>query len=271
MNKQFDIIIIGDSHEGIKALKKLAMYGQQLKIALISRSFKSVTTKCSLNIEYLEDDVLLIDYKAKLFGCYLKSGIRLYSTHVILACGVKYADYLVNGKPVPNVFNTANDISKSAKNLPAVVVGHDAAAIKLALSVAKKYRQVYVCMDTISPVCSNALKTKLNAVNNIVLLPNATITKTYTVNGVLDKIDLSNYSQIICKAVFVKTTPTPETDFVPNKLINKDYLGYCLTNTQAESTLVPKLFAIGNCAAKSSAKQQEIMIKSILSDFVEVN
>lgn len=270
MNKQFDIIIIGDSPEGVKALKKLAGTSRQLKIAFVSRAFKSTTTRDFLNVEYIKDDLLLIDYKAKLFGCYLKSGLRLYSTHVVLASGLKYANYLVNGKPAPNVFNTATDISKLAKNLPAVVVGHDTAAVKLALSVAKKYRQVYVCMNVLNPVCSDALKAKLDAANNIVLLPNASITKVHTSKGVLDTVELSNYSQITCKAIFVKTASTPETGFVSTKLINKDSAGYCITNNQAESTLVPKLFAIGSCAAKSPAKQQEMMIKAILADFTEV-
>ena len=82
MNKQFDIIIIGDSPEGVKALRKLASTSRQLKIAFVSRTFKSTTTRDFLNVEYLKDEVLLIDYKAKLFGCYLKSGLRLYSSQV---------------------------------------------------------------------------------------------------------------------------------------------------------------------------------------------
>ena len=169
MNKQYDIIIIGDSPDGFKALKALAAASQTIKIAYVSREFKSTTTRDFLNVEYIKDELVLVDYRTQLFGCYLKSGDRLYSTHIIVASGLKYAPYYVNGKAVPNVFNTPYDISKAAKNLPAVVVGRDTRAIKLAIAVAKKYRHVYLCMDTINPSCSTALKEKIEAITKLII------------------------------------------------------------------------------------------------------
>ena len=270
MNKLFDIIIIGDSPEGYKALKQLATASTGIKIAYISKTFKSTTTHDFLNVEYIKNEVVLLDYKLKLFTCYLNGGCRLHSTHVIIASGIKYASYLVNGRPVPNVFNTVYDISRSAKNLPAAVVGHDTAAVRMALAVAKKYRQVYLCMDAISPDCSKKLLTTVEATKNLVLLPNAFITKVHTTGGELASVEMSNYSKFICKAIFVKTNTAPELTFVPKKLIAKDADGYCITTANSESTLVPKCYAIGSCAVKYTAKQQKAMINTILADFVEV-
>ena len=53
-----------------------------------------------LNVEYIKDEVALTDYKNRLFGCYLKSGSRLYATHLVFAVGQKYAPLTINNKKV---------------------------------------------------------------------------------------------------------------------------------------------------------------------------
>jgi hypothetical protein len=112
MNYQYDLIIIGDSKEGNQLVKSIATANLNIKIAFISREFKSATTPDFLNVEYIKDEVILTDYKNRLFGCYLKSGSRLYATHLVFAVGEKYAAFTINNKKVPNVFNTTVDISK---------------------------------------------------------------------------------------------------------------------------------------------------------------
>jgi thioredoxin reductase len=270
MNKPYDIIIIGDSVEGFKAMKQLASSSCKIKIAFVSRDFKSTTTRDFLNVDYITEEVVLVDYRARLFSCYLKNGPCIFSTHLILSSGIKYAPYLVNGKQVPSVFNTTKNINRFAKTLPAVVVGQDAGAAKLAMAVAKKYKQVYLCMNSINLNCTETIKSKLNTIDNIVLLPNATITKVHVSNNMLTAVELSNYSKITCNAIFVKTTASPDIDFIQNNIILKDTDGYCVTSENAESTIVPKCYAIGACAAKSTAKKQDAMINSIITELMEV-
>ena len=270
MNKQYDIIIIGDSPEGAKALKQLATASQKLKIAFVSTSFKSSTTRDFLNVEYIKDTVALIDYRAQLFGCYLDSGVRLYCTHIIIASGLAYAPFKVHGKTVPSVFNTYYDIPRTAKALPAVVVGRDTAAVRLALEVAKKYKIVYLCSDTFELDCSEALNNKIAAVPNVVVLPNAIINKFCVTDNKLTTIELSNYATLTCHAIFVKTAATPETKFIPNNIVKKDANGYCIVSESAESTLVPKCFVIGSAATKSTAKQKNAMVDAILTELLEV-
>ena len=106
MNYQYDLIIIGDSKEGNQLVKNIADANINIKIAFISREFKTATTPDFLNVEYLKDEVVLTDYKNRLFGCYLKSGTRLYATHLVFAVGQKYAPFMINNKKVPNVFNS---------------------------------------------------------------------------------------------------------------------------------------------------------------------
>ena len=269
MNQQFDIIIIGDSKAGKDALKRIASEKPSVKIAFISREFKSSTTRDYLNVEYINDEVIYTSYQKRLFGCYLKSGLTHYCTHLVIASGVEYEDLMLNNEYVPNVFNTLDEIPKQAKNQPALVIADTDVEVKFALSVAKKYKQVYLCTKYIEPSMTTATKKKLEAAENIVVLPNTSVINFVSKEGVLEKVGLDNYSYITCSAIFIKTATSPETYFVFEKLITKDDNGYLETDIKSESKLIPKCFAIGNCTKKTTKKMLVAMCDSILEDFKE--
>ena len=199
MNHQFDIIIIGDSQEGHTVLKQVASTRPTIKIAFVSREFKTKTTHDFINLEYIRNEVIFTDYKNRLFGCYLKNGDRLYSTHLVIATGISYAPLLLDNKAVPGVFNTTSDISKLAKNLQAVVLCNSEADVKLALAVAKKYKYVYLCTKTFRFCTSGSLKKRLAETPNIAVLPNAWITKVVTQNGVLTRVELRSEERRVGK------------------------------------------------------------------------
>jgi thioredoxin reductase len=272
MNYQYDLIIIGDSKEGNQLVKNIASANINIKIAFISREFKSATTPDFLNVEYIKDEVVLTDYKNRLFGCYLKSGNRLYATHLVFAVGQKYAALTINNKKVPNVFNTVVDVSKEAKQLPAVVLVRKEADVTLAFEVAKKYKYVYICLDEFSGKLSEEVNRKLllKQSSNIVVLPNTHIKKVSNYDETLLKAELDNYSTVLCAAIFVKTEASPDTSCVPVRagLIKANEAGYLEVDNKLESTLVPKCFAIGNCCAqKCTKKMVNSLIDTILTDF----
>lgn len=266
MNRQFDVIVIGDSKAGNEAVKNIAAANRAIKIAFISREFKRSTTRDFLNVEYIKDEVSYTDYNRRLFGCYLKSGIRHYCTHLVIASGLSYAPFMIGNKGVPGVFNTATEIPKTAKQQVAVVVGGGDTDTKLALAVAKKYKYVYLCTKNIELEVTEATFKKLAKAENILVMPNVSITKTTFEEDALVSVNLDNYSKITCNAIFVKTEATPETSFVTEKLISKEN-EYLKTSNIAQSLLVPKCFAVGSCAAKSTKKMQAAMVEAILSDF----
>ena len=267
MNYQFDLIVIGDSKKGNEAVKYIAAAKAGIKIAFVSREFKSTTTHDFLNVEYINDEVILVDYKNRLFGCYLKNGNRLYSTHLIVASGLEYAPLLLNNKQVPSVFNTTDDVSKTAKNLQAIVLGCTDADVKLAQSVAKKYKYVYFCIDSLNTHITKSNMDKLADIKNLVVLLNASITKVLSIDNQLKEVELDNYSKITCSAIYVKTPSKPEVAFIPDKIIAKDAEGYLDTTANLESNLVPKCFATGNCTKKNTKKMNLAMYESILNDF----
>ena len=267
MNRQFDVIIVGDSKAGNTALKSIAGANRRISVAFISREFKSSTTKDFLNVEYIKDEVVFTDYNKRLFCCYMKSGERQYCTHLIIASGLGYAPFTVGNKVIPGVFNTVNEIPKAAKQQVAVVVGNNDADVKLALAVAKKYKYVYICTESMDlNITENNCK-KLNAAENILLLQNSSIVKATFTDNSLSSVSLDSYAKITCNAIFAITASTPEVAFVSEKLIEKDTEGFLKTSDISQSLLVPKCFAIGNCVKKSTKKMQTAVIDAVLADF----
>ena len=80
-------------------------------------------------------------------------------------------------------------------------------------------------------------------------------------------MELDNYSTVTCSAIYIKTATVPETSFVSDKLILKNEEQYLDTKNNLESSLVPKCFAVGNCAKKSTKKMISNMYETILNDF----
>ena len=271
MTYQYDLIVIGDSKEGNQLVKNIAAANTGIKIAFISREFKTATTPDFLSVEYIKDEVTLTDYKNRLFGCYLKSGNRLYATHLIFAVGQKYAPFVVNHKKVPNVFNTTADIPKEAKKLPAIVLVRTETDVTMAFEVAKKYKYAYLCLEEFSGKVSEAVNKKLHTKqsSNIVVLPNTHIKKVSIHDETLINVELDNYSTVLCAAIYVKTEASPDTMCISARtgLIKANEAGYLETNDRLESTLVPKCFAVGSCAHKCTKKMINSLVETILMDF----
>lgn len=268
MNYLVDVVVIGDSIEGYEVIKKIAPANPSIKMAFISREFKSTTTYDFLNVEYLKGEVIFTSYKNRLFGCFLENGDRVYCTHLIIATGLAYAPLVLNNEVVPCVYNSLTNIPKTAKSQPAIVLGQQNSDVKFALDVAKKYKQVYFCTDkpAIEDITA-ANEKKLSEAENIVVLPNTSPLNVVVSEGILQEVELDNYSTITCSAIYVKTDTSPEVNFVSDKLIKKTTTNYLEVSDIAESALVPKCYAIGSCAKKSTKKMQQAMVDAILKDF----
>ena len=199
----------------------------------------------------------------------MKNGDNIFSTHLITAAGLNYEPLIINNEKVPNVFNTLDDVSKLAKDQPALVICNQDSDAKFALEVAKKYKQVYLCTKTVDLNESASATTvkKLAKTENLAVLPNTSIQKVILdKNGSLQKIELDNYSEINCSAIFAKTASKPAIDFIPRKILPRED-GYPAVKDNCESALVPKFFAAGNCLKKYTKTMEQKLIDSILNDF----
>ena len=269
MNYLVDVIIIGDSTVGHELLDILATSKPTTKFAFISQTFKKTTTHDYVNVKYFKREVVYTSFRHRLFSCFFENKDCVYGTHLIIASGVNYEPFTIDNETITGVFNTTDDISKAAKDQPAVVVYNKASDAKFALEVASKYKQVYLCSEK-ADITGDLTKTvakKLADTENIAVLPNARLKKAIFENGILQKIELDNYSVINCSAIFVKTNTTPSIDFIPKKLIPRDEQGYLAVTSNAESSLVPKCFAVGNCIQKYTKAMGNKLVESILKDF----
>ena len=268
MNFQVDVIVVGDSKAGHEILDKIASSKSSIKIAFISQSFKSTTTHDYINVKYFRSEVEYVSYRHRLFCCYLKNGDHVYSTHLVIASGLNYEPLMVDNEQVPCVFNNIDDVPKTAKDQPALVICNQDSDAKFAIEVAKKYKQIYLCtkvVDLTESVSATTAK-KLAKVENLAILPNTSIQKTIFDNGELQKVELDNYSEITCSAIFAKTPSKPAIDFIPRKILPREE-GYPIVKDNCESELVSGCFAAGNCLKKYTKTMEQKLIDSILKDF----
>ena len=268
MNFRVDVMVVGDSKSGHDVLDKIAAGNQAVKVAFISKTFKSTTTHDYANVKYFRDEVEYVSYRHRLFCCYLKNGNTIFSTHIVIASGLDYEPFMVNNAPVPCVFNTIDDVPKVAKDQPAIVICNQDSDVKFAMEVAKKYKQVYLCTTAldITEITSSTTAKKLIKVENIVVLPNTSINKVTLEKDQLQKVEFDNYSEVNCSAIYAKTAATPAINFVPRKIVARE--DDCPVVTEnCESTLVPNCFVIGNCLKKYTKAMEQKLVEAILKDF----
>lgn len=268
MNFRVDVIIVGDSKAGHEILDKIASTKSFIKMAFISQAFKETTSHDYNNVKYFRDEVEYVSYRHRLFCCYLKNGDNIFSTHLVIASGVNYEPYAINGAELFGVLNSLDYVTKSAKDQCAIVLGSQESDAKFACDVAKKYKHVYFSSKDVNIVenVSSAASKKLIGTENITVLPNTSIKNVVTNNGAVSKIVLDNYSEIDCSAVYAKTNSTPAIDFVPRKIISRED-GYPVVKDNCESMLVPGCFAAGNCLKKYTKSMEQRLIESILKAF----
>lgn len=268
MNFRVDVIIVGDSKSGHDILDKLAKSNPNINVAFISQAFKSTTAHDYANVKYFKDEVKYVSYRHRLFCCYMNNGDNIFGTHLVVASGLKHEPLVINNKQVPCVFNNIDDVSNLAKDQAALVVCNQESDAKLAVEVAKKYKHAYICTKelNLTESLSAATAKKLNKAENITVLHNASIKNTISDSGVLQMVELDNYSEIACSAIYLKNDSAPAIDFIPRKIISRDG-AYPIVRDNCESYLVPGCFVVGTCLKKYTKAMEQKIVESILRDF----
>ena len=113
---------------------------------------------------------------------------------------------------------------------------------------------------------SAATAKKINKAENITVLHNASIKNAISDSGVLQRVELDNYSEIACSAIYLKNDSAPAIDFIPRKIISRDG-AYPIVRDNCESYLVPGCFIAGTCLKKYTKAMEQKIVESILRDF----
>ncbi len=258
-----DIIIVGASPEGIALCDYLCAKRPDLKIILISTHFNNICLRHKLNnVERITDTVIYSNYMHGVITLTLASGKLVHATNVVLATGTKPTKLDLCTK---NIYYKASDVDVCSKVKQAVVIGNNSKAITAALWASRRFRYVYLCAPAIKIDATKKDVLRLSQVNNIVYLPNCSIRAVQNdKRGDLEKVILDTYEELNCHAILAITKRTPDVPkFNMNMIELED--GYIKVNHVGETTVVPKIYAIGACTKHTSKRNITIVGKNILS------
>ena len=257
-NEIFDVIVIGASNAGINFCNYIDSKTVNTKIALVSKHFNFLNNKNKLdNITYITDRSIMISFYKGLFSVSLASGEKVHGLNVVIATGSRPIknDSIKNSNVVYKPTDIPNEIYSFAKNNQVVVYGEDNDAVNYALTLAKKFKYVYLCSPNIDLKCDYRLTKKLNNVANIVHLPNCHIASCKNgKDGKLCEVTLDTYSTITCSALVLALGQVPEVSGVTKKFLAVDEDGYAKVNYYGEAPGIPGLYAVGACTRQNTKR-----------------
>lgn len=249
-NKIYDVIIIGASKHGLALAEMLEDNGQ---VALISNSFVHRSKKQLLaSTDLIEGKAVLLTYIHGLLGVTLNNNTTIFGNRVVFSTGTQPLRLALKNSNIK--YNLCGLLAKN-KSAQAVVYGEDDLAVQYAIELSKFYRYVYLCSKSLELACTKRLAKQLNTTANIVHLPGCSIVSCKNdTKGNLIEITLDTYSTINTSTVVISIGRTPDLPPFANKYIKSDDKGYAITKEFYESTLVPKVYAIGDLLPKPTKK-----------------
>ena len=264
-NELYDVIILGASNEGIMLAEYIKSKEPAKKVALVSKHFNFVKTNNNLlDTVLITGESVYSSYNHGVIILTLKDRRIVIGKNLVLATGgnpiLGHSDRYKN----KNICYNPRNIKINSKNKPAVVYGEDTNAVNFALSMAKKFKYVYLCSEAFKLNCDSKLLKKLNDVPNIVHLPNCHIASCKNdKEGNLCEVTLDTYETIKCSALVLSFGRTPDVNGIDLKMIELDSDKYVKINTQHQTTIVPTIYAIGECT-KHNTKRSITMVGNSL-------
>ncbi len=259
-NQLYDVIVIGASEEGINFCKHLLAKTVDLKIALVSRSFNK-----DAEIEGLvkiNKEVVFSSYNRGLLGVTFADRTQIFGLNLVVAVGTKPVKSSLKNC---NIRYNLNGL-KASKSTAAVVVGKNDFAVSYALDIAKKFKYVYLCSDSVELDCENKYLKKLENTANIVHLPNCNVVSCKNdKDGNLTEIQLDTFSSIRCSTLIMSLGRTPDNSGLSKRMIEVDSEGYIVTKEFNTTTIIPNIYAIGTCV-KNGAKNRLLPVVNHLID-----
>lgn len=249
MNQLYDVVVIGASDEGISFCEQLLKKTTGVKVALVSRTFNK-----QINIEGLTTitgEVIFSAYNCGMIGLTLADRSQVFGISIVVAVGTKPVRSALKNTNIK--YNLAD--LKASKTAPAVVVGNDSLAVTYALALAKKFKYVYLCSNTMELECDSKYIKKLENVANIVHLPNCNIISCKNdKDGNLSEVQLDTYSSVRCAALVMSLGRVPDNCGLSKCMIETDTDGYIITKKFNVTTIVPSIYAIGSCTKNGTTR-----------------
>lgn len=265
-NELYDVIIIGASVEGIALAEYIKAKAPETKVALVSKHFNFVKAANKLlDTELITGESIYSNFNHGLIILTLKNKQLVVGKNVVIATGGYPIRAPADRYKNKNICYNPRDITINPKNKPAIVFGNNNDAVNFALSMAKKFKYVYLCSEVFKLDCDAKLLKKLNDVANIVHLPNCFITSCKNdKSGKLQEVTLNTYDAIKCSAVVLALGRKPHVSGVDPKMIELDVDSYIKINAQHQSTKVPNIYAIGECTKHNTKRSITLVGNQLL-------
>lgn len=258
-NRLYDVIVIGASEEGINFCQQLLAKTTGVKVALVSRSFNRPVELD--NITKINQEVIFSSYNRGLIGLTLADRSQIFGLNIVVAVGTKPIKSNLKNS---NIRYNLNDL-KASKINPAVVVGNNTLAVTYALAMAKKFKYVYLCSNTIELDCEAKYLKKLENTANIVHLPNCNVIGCKNdKEGNLTEVQLDTYSTIRCTTLVMSLGRTPDSSGLSKRMLEIDSDGYIITKEFNQTTVVPNIYAIGTCAQNGAKNRLASTINHLI-------
>lgn len=265
-NELYDIIVLGASESGIALCEMIKAKSPEMKVALVSKHFNYVkSTNKLLDTKLIIGESVLSSYNHGAIILSLKDRSLVVGKNLVIATG---------GKPIKAAKDTLknidicykpSEITINPKNKPAVVYGDGELAVSYALELAKKFKYIYLCSSVFKLDCNSKLLNKLNNAANIVHLPNCHIVSCKNdKDGKLAEITLDTYETIRCSALVIALGRLPDASGVGTRMIELDKDNYIKTNSLHQTTLVPNIYAIGECTRHDTKRSITTVCNHIL-------
>jgi len=267
-NELYDVIIIGASAEGLTLANYLLLNKPDLKIAIISKSFKYLTQKLNtLVADKFTGEVILSTYYHGIIGFILKDKRTIYGKKAVIATGTKPIKLSTDDPKLKNsgiIYNPV-DLTNISKNHQVVIVGNSAEAVKYSIELSKKFKYIYLCSKEFKLNCNAKMIKKLNELPNVVHLPGCNIVSyKKDKNGRIQEVTLDTYSTIHCAALIGAFGRMPDVSGISTKMLEVDLDGYAVVNSKNESTKIPGIYVIGACARRNTKHMLTVVGNAIL-------
>ena len=255
----YDLIVIGESQEGLDLIKELYKLNSELKILLIS----STVSKQVKGAEAIEKTVIDVQYSYGVAVAIISYIEAYLAKNIVFATG-QIATKLMN-EPDNNVYYNVKAIKKGTNDV--VVFGNNANTINEAISISRKVKRVFICEE------SNSLAVLVDKqitprYDNISYLPMSKIINySYDADGKLNMVYLNTLAELPCDALYVSVGKKPDTATFSSRMLKLDEEGYIIV----EDGLIPgvdNVYAIGKCT-KYNLKNTEKTLESLKSKFMK--
>ncbi len=257
----YDLIVVGESQEGLDLIKGVSKLDSGLKILLIS----STISKQIKGAEVIEKTVVDVQYSYGVAVAIISYTEAYLAKNLVFATGQKAVKLI--DEPNNNVYYNVKAIKKGTKNV--VVFGNNANTINEAISISRKVDKVFICEESnsLAQLVEKQIEPRYN---NISYLPMSRIVNYgYNEDSKLNKACLNTLAELPCDALYVSIGKKPDTAAFKSRILKLDEDGYII----AEDGLLPgvdNVYAIGKCT-KYNVKNTEKTLESLKNKFKEEN